>query len=379
MRILIASNYQPPHMGGIEFAAAALKDCWLGMGHEVTWVTSDEPRGAREAGPDNVRIRTWNGLEHRFQINSPLPYPSEWSRLTRLVAAHDVVNAHSLAPGVASATLLAAARARKPLVVTQHVGVIRMGGLMNAVQEKFITGLARHSIRHGAYLTFVGQAVRDWFVERARIPQDRIVMTPAGIDRRSYHFVPDGERVALRAKWGLRDDALNLLFVGRFYEKKGLPLIADLARRLPGVRFTLVGGGPIEPAKWNLPNIRVISFVSTEELRELYGAHDLFIMPSYGEGWPAVVPQAMACGLACLVSEECFTGHHRDADRFLVCRRTADDIAPVLERAAAGSLEILRDRRALSDFATRTWDWQRTAEIYTGLFGRLLGSPAPRP
>lgn len=374
MRILLVSNYQPPHMGGIEFAAEALRNCWRDLGHEVTWATSDEPRGGRAASPDNVRIRTWNGLERRFQINSPLPWPSEWPKIVRLVEQHDVVNAHSLAPGVASAALLSALRQHKPLVVTQHVGVIRMSGLMNALQERVITGLARHAVRNGAYLTFVGQAVRDWFIEKAAIPEDRIVMTPAGIDRRSYYFVPNDERDALRRKWELGDDALNILFVGRFYEKKGLPLIGELARRFPGVRFTLVGGGPVDPVKWQLPNVRLISFVQTEELRELYGTHDLFLMPSYGEGWPAVVPQAMACGLACLISEECFTGHNRDTENFLVCRRTVDDIGSIIEKAAAGSLEIIRRRRALSDYATRTWDWQRTAEIYTALFDKLIRS-----
>ena len=365
-------------MGGIEFAAAALKDCWQRMGHEVTWLTSDEPRGARADEKGNVRTKTWNGLERRFQINAPIPFPSEWPKIAKLVGAHDVVNAHSLAPGVSSAALLAAVWQRKPLVVTQHVGVIKISGIVNTMQEKFITGLARHAIRNGAWITFVGEAVREWFVQNARLPQDRIVMTPAGIDSRSYYFVPDAERVALRRKWERRDDALNVLFVGRFYEKKGLPLIGELARRFPNVRFTLVGGGPVDPAKWNLPNVRLVSFVKTEELRELYGAHDLFIMPSYGEGWPAVVPQAMACGLACLISEECFTGHNRDAERFIVCPRTVDAIAAQLGKIAEGSVALIRARQELSAYAMETWDWQRTAEIYAGLFERLLvpGGPA---
>lgn len=374
MKILLASNYQPPHMGGIEFAAAALKDCWLRMGHEVTWLTSDEPRGAVAESPDNVRVKTWNGLERRFQINSPIIHPGEWVRIAGLVRRHDVVCAHSLAPGVASAALVTATRQRKPLVVTQHVGVIKMSGVLNVLQEKFITGLARHAVRKGALMTFVGEAVRQWFVEHAQLPQDRIVMTPAGIDRRSYHFVDDAERAMLRTKWKMDDAKLNVLFVGRFYEKKGLPLIGELARRSPNIRFTLVGGGPIDPSKWNLPNVRLISFVKTEELRELYGSHDLFIMPSYGEGWPAVVPQAMACGLACLVSEECFTGYNRDAEKFIVSARTAEAIAPHLERAAAGSLELIRKRTELSGYATHTWDWQRTAEIYCGLFERQIAA-----
>ena len=45
MRILMATNYQPPHMGGIEYAAGSLKRCWENAGHTVTWITTDIPRG----------------------------------------------------------------------------------------------------------------------------------------------------------------------------------------------------------------------------------------------------------------------------------------------------------------------------------------------
>ena len=105
--------------------------------------------------------------------------------------------------------------------------------------------------------------------------------------------------------------------------------------------------------------------------RELYGAHDLFIMPSFGEGWPAVVPQAMACGLGCLISEECFEGFKRDADRFLVRPRNADVLVQTLQQAERRELPLLKDRKALSDYSTSTWDWQRTSRIYIDLFRKL--------
>ncbi|NCC53281.1 MAG: hypothetical protein EOM20_18995, partial [Spartobacteria bacterium] len=72
MRILLVSNYQPPHMGGIEYAAEALKACWKKLGHEVTWMTTDIPRLPDRHTPDNVRIRAANFFENRWQINSPI-------------------------------------------------------------------------------------------------------------------------------------------------------------------------------------------------------------------------------------------------------------------------------------------------------------------
>jgi len=359
-------------MGGIEFAAQSLKACWMKDGHAVTWLSTDLPRGGRESTDDNVRVPAANFLESRWQINSPLVYPTAYGVIRRLIREHDVINIHSLAPGLSNVALHAAIRSGKPVIVTQHVGIIPLGKKwLSELQRHFVCHMASWSVGRGALLTFVGKAVREWFLQNAGVPADKVFMTPAGIDHDTYHFVDDAARATFRAKWKIDEASLNVLFVGRFYDKKGLPLLRDVAARNPGIRFTLVGGGPIDPSSWNLPNVRVVSFVSNEELRELYGAHDLFIMPSFGEGWPAVVPQAMACGLACLISEECFQGFNRDHDRFLVCPRDSNALSRVLAEAAAGKTVWIRDRQAISDYAMQTWDWQRTARIYVDLFRKL--------
>ena len=373
MRILMATNYQPPHRGGIEYAAGSLKRCWEESGHLVTWITTDIPRGGTPQTPDNIRIPALNVFEFLFQINSPVISPLSHREIEREVMDHDVVNVHSLAPGLTSAVLGAALKFKRPTVATQHVGVIPLRlPLLNLIQRNVICGTAKHLIREGALLTFVGKAVRDWFVERAHLPEDRIFMTPAGIDHRDYYFVTDQDRYAFRRKWDIDQNRLNVLFVGRFYEKKGLPLLQIVAQRCPSAHFTFVGSGPIHPEKWNLPNVRIIPHVSTEELREIYGAHDVFIMPSVGEGWPAVVPQAMACGLSCLISEETFEGYGQDPQTFMICERDVDIIARTLAKLVAGRIPAQKLRKEISDYAMNRWDWKRTANTYLDLFNRVI-------
>ncbi len=373
MKILLVSNYQPPHIGGIEFAARALKRCWEEDGHNVTWLASDIPRGAVPAQPDMVRIPAWNVLENTVQINAPIPSPFARSKIARLVAEHDVINVHSLAPGVTALALRAAIHQRKPIVVTQHVGIIPLNipGL-TGLQHRLIARAARRVTDYGAMLTFVGRAVRQWFLERAGIPEDQTAMTPAGVDPALYHFADEAERRDFRTKWDLEEDRFHILFVGRFCDKKELPLIEQVARATPDIHYTLVGSGPIRPERWGLPNVTVYAYVEDHELRELYGAHDLFIMPSYGEGWPAVVPQAMCCGLACLISEDTFAGYAKDPDKFLIVPRTVDAIRQKIASAAAGGESLIHDRKSLSDYATSTWNWQATAHIYLELFERAM-------
>ena len=372
MRILLATNYQPPHTGGIQFAAESLKQCWLKEGHEVTWISTDIPRGARESTPDNVRIRATNFLE-RWQCYTPLIEPLAYRHIARLVKEHDVVNVHSVAPTLSLAVLHAALRHHRPTVVTQHVGVIPMKSARQELrQQQYISGIAKWAVRNNAYLTFVGRGVRDWFVDHASIPPDRVCMTPAGIDQHVYYYVHKEERTDFRRKWQMEDGRLSVLFVGRFLDTKGIPLLKELIERCPEVQFTLLGNGPRrDPFSWNLPNARIIESVSTEELRELYGCHDLLIIPSVGEGWPAVICQGMACGLPCIVSEEAFEGYQEDEDRFLVRPRDADALVETLRAAAAGDIPLVSQRWEVSDYAHKHWDWGTTAHIYLKLFERV--------
>ncbi len=373
MRILLSSNYQPPHIGGIEFAARALKKCWEADGHDVTWVAADVPRGAGPIGQDLIRIPAWNILEDTVQINSPIPSPFARKRIKTLVAEHDVINVHSLAPGVTKRVLRAAIAQNKPLVVTQHVGIIplHVPGLTR-LQDHMIRKAAREVTAYGATITFVGKAVRQWFLDHAGILNAQTCMTPAGVDPALYHFVDEEERLRLRGQWNLAEDRFHVLFVGRFNDKKELPLIQKVATSTPDVHYTLVGSGPIKADQWGLPNVTVHAYVEDHELRELYGAHDLFIMPSYGEGWPAVVPQAMCCGLACLISEDTFAGYAQDPDRFLIVPRTVEAVRNRIRAAAAGDEPLIGARKALSEFAAATWNWQKTARIYLELFDRAL-------
>jgi len=377
MKILLVSNYQPPHMGGIEFAAGALKRCWERDGHSVTWLTTNIPKAGHMTTSDNIRVPACNIFETLWEINSPVVSPAAYGRIQKLIREHEVVNIHSLAPGLSSVCLSSAIRQKHPAVVTQHVAIIPLASkLLTAVQHRVICATAQRTVRHGIPLTFVGEAVRKWFIEEAGIPEDMTHMTPAGIEPEKYFFVPDPERAALMQKWDLPESRFKVLFVGRYYEKKGLHLIRQVAQECPDVLFSFRGNGPDDPALWNLPNIRILPLATDQELRELYGSHDLFIMPSVGEGWPAVVPQGMACGLGCMISEETFQGYNRDRDRFIVVSRDAKDIVQRLRDAQAGRIGWLKERSAISEYSIRTWNWQQTARIYAELFERQIAAKA---
>lgn len=369
MKILLVSNYQPPHLGGIEIIAAQLRRSWERQGHQVTWITADVPPGAAPATATNIRVPALNFPERRFQINTPIVNPLFYFKALDLARAHDAVNIHSLAPGLTSIVRAAAFRSARPLVITQQVPVIPLQwNLLNRLQQMYILAAARQCGRRRAWLTFVSVSVRDWFLKNAALDPQLVRMTPNAYDKQAFYFSDEPERLRARVELGLPADKFKVLFVGRFIDKKGLPLIEMVARAAPEIDFTLVGQGIIHPEKWNLANVRVVSPRSAEQLRLYFASHDLLLLPSVGEGWPLVICEAMACGTPCLISRETFNNFGQNAEMFLVSDLNAADLLAGLRQARDGQVPLLRSRRQLAAFAEKTWDWDRTAAIFIELF-----------
>ena len=100
---------------------------------------------------------------------------------------------------------------------------------------------------------------------------------------------------------------LRLVAIGRFVEQKGqmvlIRALADAVRDVPGIHLTLVGDGEmradLEAAITDLglaQHVTLTGWLSEAGVRdELAGAHAL-VMPSFAEGLPMVVMEAMAAG-----------------------------------------------------------------------------------
>ncbi len=99
---------------------------------------------------------------------------------------------------------------------------------------------------------------------------------------------------------------IRLLFVGRIEVNKGLrELLTCLSCRLSfDFSLTIVGDGPFMPevkqllARYGIAHkVCLTGYVPFgEKLMQIYKSHDIFILPSYSEGLPQVILEAMAGG-----------------------------------------------------------------------------------
>jgi glycosyltransferase involved in cell wall biosynthesis len=116
-------------------------------------------------------------------------------------------------------------------------------------------------------------------------------------------FSPARRSAELRRSWGLNDDDLAVIHVGRLAAEKNLPLLLKayfaIREHRPSARLILVGDGPerkrIAAA---CPDCVFAGMRSGEDLASHYASGDLFLFPSVTETWGNVTTEALASGLA---------------------------------------------------------------------------------
>ena len=129
--------------------------------------------------------------------------------------------------------------------------------------------------------------------ERMRRTNGRVHHVPSWVDLERFH--PDAPRALARNRQRRR-----LLYVGRFVVEKNLVPVAQAAHAA-GVEFVCLGAGPEEDAL-RAAGAACLGVIPWEELPGWYTSSDAFILPSFLEGHPKALLEALACDVPCLIS-----------------------------------------------------------------------------
>jgi phosphatidylinositol alpha-1,6-mannosyltransferase len=374
-RLLLVTHFYPTHRGGVEIVAGELA-ARLAPSFRIRWSAGrDSQTYAPPTGVELVPLGVWHGIEDRTGVPVPLPGVRAWIRLWREVRRSELVWIHDL---LYLGNLLAAIAARmmgRPLVVTVHVGAIPYrSGLLRGLVGTLYRATARTVLRSAARVAFVSERIRDETAHRTwkRSP----LFIPNGVEPSAFHPLTATERAQARRELDAESRPL-LFFVGRFVERKGLGLIRRLAERTPGWRWLLAGHGTIDPETWSLPNVTVERGASGVSLARLYGAADILVLPSVGEGFPLVVIEAMACGTPPIVDPSTAAGDQNAAPHLETEPVGGPD---ALDRWHAHLQALLarpdadQRRRELAEFALGHWSWDRAAEAYLDVLSEAFSA-----
>ena len=120
-----------------------------------------------------------------------------------------------------------------------------------------------------------------------------------GVDTTLFH--PDKRSAELRQQWGVADDELAIIYVGRISPEKNLPLVLLTFKAMQvcnsKLKLVLVGDGPVraELQRQN-PEYIFAGMRTGEDLAAHYASGDIFLFPSMTETYGNVTVEAMASG-----------------------------------------------------------------------------------
>ncbi|HWC28393.1 MAG TPA: glycosyltransferase family 4 protein [Solirubrobacteraceae bacterium] len=248
------------------------------------------------------------GFEHdrialsagRSPASAAASLPLRWPRVAHAARRADLVHAHGDVAAALALPLLAA----RPSVATTHGlhFLRRAAGPWRSLAERALRAVVRATAR----TLCTSQAERD---ELAALvgPQlaRRLAVVHNGVELAPP---PDAaERAAIRAELALADGDVAALFLGELHERKA-PLVAVAAARAAAqagapVVLLVAGDGPQAAALRAQagPAVRALGFRA--DPTRLLAAADVFVLPSTREGLSFALLEAMAAGLALVVSD----------------------------------------------------------------------------
>lgn len=358
------AGFYPPHIGGIEYCCSNLSAELVRRGHRVTVLTSTVgscPPGTQIQ--DGVVVRFLRGVEF---AHTPI-MPSLVRELIRLPST-SLVHVHLSHVFTEVVLYLVAVLRGWRYVAHFHMDVDvsgRLGFLFRGYKRTLLPLVIR---RAGAVVTLSDEQA-DLVVQRYRVPRDRVHVIPNGVAEEHFWDRPVASTSGRPGR---------LLFVGRLAMQKNLPrLVRALPHMRHDVELTVVGDGERMAeirsvvAELGLASqVHLLGPRSGEELREIYRAADIFVLPSDREGMPLVLLEAMASGLPVVGSAV------QGLREFLDGRGVLVD--PVTPQAFAAALDALLDDPdrmtklgRLGQQWVRAYSWRNLAaeveSIYTGL------------
>lgn len=270
--------------------------------------------------------------------------------------APDVVLSYWLYPDAYGA-MLAARKAGLPLVAGARGSDLR-------VRDAISRRLTRPVVHAAQRLLVVSEDLGRVATQDYGAQADRVRVIPNGCDASIFHPT---NRNAARDALGLPRDAEVVAYVGRLVAEKGLLELLEACRTLsatrPGLHLVLVGEGPLQEelstriaTDPSLP-VRLAGAQPPNEVARWMAASSLVTLPSYSEGHPNVLVEALACGRPVVATAVGGIPEVVDASSGVLV--PVRDV-PALASGLAQVLERDWDEAALARKFSR--DWRQVAE-----------------
>lgn len=381
--ILLVCDTYPPVVGGSEIEAQRVCGELIRRGHRARVLTSGGapmPPVSEFVDVEGVPVRVltrhergrWKDFVFAWRVAAAI-----WRGRRDYQIVYFLMQGLHLASGLVAARLV-----RKPIVMKfGGSGVIPLMRRSRAGRVEL--GWLR---RWAARLMVLNEGMMEEAIADG-FPREQMLWMPNPTDIEQFRPGEPDEVAALRRRLGIPEGACVVIYTGRLSPEKGLrPLLggfAAAARTAPQARLLLVGDGPMRKDLEGLARelgvegrIQFAGRVASAEVAWWLRASDIFALTSPSEGFSCALAEAMATGLAPVVTRI-------PANDQLVEDRVEGLTVPVGDEAAlAHAFSELLDnpslRRPLGAAARKriveNYSTGKVADRYEALFGEVLDS-----
>lgn len=300
LRIAIVTETYPPEINGVAMTLGRLIDGLRQQGHSIQVVRprqaidgANAPEDGSEILARGIPIPRYSGLQ--FGLPAGRRMHAAWRS-----NPPDIV--HIVTEGPLG--LSAAKVARKlglPMTSSFHTNFHRYSKHYGFGWLRGIIAAHLRKMHNRTAATFVPtQALA---AELGADGFKNLRVMARGVDTTLYS--PARRSESLRQQWGLGEQDLAVLYVGRLAAEKNLRVVLDafnaLSARRPDAKLVFVGDGPMtEKLKQQCPDAVFCGSRRGKDLAEHYASGDLFLFPSLTETFGNVTTEALASGLCVL-------------------------------------------------------------------------------
>jgi glycosyltransferase involved in cell wall biosynthesis len=300
---MVISTPFPPKEG-IGYYTYNLSQKLIEKGHDVVVIT----RGSW----NNIERQVYNDIEvirvpfipvYPFYIYVHGTFVNKLFK--SLESQIDIVHIHTPLPPLIKTSLPIITTVHTPMLTdNQYIQVSSIYSLFSKISARFVSyPLELKLIKASDMITTVSNTIAREMKEYGLNPSDISVMYN-GVDEK--FFYPTQKTSKENGKY--------IMYVGRIDREKGLFDLVECGRyvcnEMNNVYFILAGNGrdlsrlKQKTKKVGLENkFKFLGQVDKNQLVKLYQNASIFVLPSYHEGLPGVVLEAMSCGLPVITTD----------------------------------------------------------------------------
>ncbi|MGQ9513873.1 MAG: glycosyltransferase family 4 protein [Thermoproteota archaeon] len=291
MRILQVTSYFTPHVGGIESHVLRLSRCLSKEGHEVTVLTTNIPRSRGKEEIDGIEV-------FRFEAPlRPMGNPLAIGMLKGLLSRRDfdIIHTHDEHAFTTNLAALTRHMGHRPLIVSCHGRLAYNMPFEKGILNVYEKTLMLATLRSAEAVISLSES-------------DKLYLSALGVDGDKIFVIPNAVDIPEKAlsTGGGRGERI-ILCVSQLLQRKGVEILVEamheVHRAHRNVKLLIVGEGERKDELLKLRSRRGLEGVvvlkeraSRDELEDAYVACDLLVLPSFAEGMPTVILEAMARG-----------------------------------------------------------------------------------